>query len=94
MEELLQGAVSGVGLLESEDCKILFLVSLLLFQYKGDNRVGSSPSVNDCSGGVSLIPFLGWAGGISLLFPEAGARKTPITGTQDRHGKELVKHPN
>ncbi|MDS3352942.1 hypothetical protein RK473_05240 [Streptococcus pneumoniae] len=35
---------------------------------RGDKRVGAAPSVlMIVSGGVSLIPFLGWVGGILAI---------------------------
>lgn len=44
------------------------MVSLLLFTIKGDKRVGAAPSVlMIVSGEVSLIPFLGWVGGILAI---------------------------
>ena len=43
-------------------------VSGAIVYYKGDNRVGAAPSVlMIVSGGVSLIPFLGWVGGILAI---------------------------
>lgn len=63
------GAVSGVVLLLNA-LKIANLVLgiIAIVYYKGDNRVGAAPSVlMIVSGGVSLIPFLGWVGGILAI---------------------------
>lgn len=63
------GAVSGVALLLNA-LKIANLVLgiIAIVYYKGDNRVGAAPSVlMIVSGGVSLIPFLGWVGGILAI---------------------------
>ncbi|CON87884.1 integral membrane protein [Streptococcus pneumoniae] len=41
---------------------------IAIVYYKGDNRVGAAPSVlMIVFGGVSLIPFLGWVGGILVI---------------------------
>ncbi len=64
------GAVSGVALLLNA-LKIANLVLgiIAIVYYKGDNRVGAAPSVlMIVSGGVSLIPFLGWVGGDSCHY--------------------------
>lgn len=59
------GAVSGVALLLNA-LKILGIIAIVY--YKGDNRVGAAPSVlMIVFGGVSLIPFLGWVGGILAI---------------------------
>lgn len=59
------GAVSGVALLLNA-LKILGIIAIVY--YKGDKRVGADPSVlMIVSGGVSLIPFLGWVGGILAI---------------------------
>lgn len=59
------GAVSGVALLLNA-LKILGIIAIVY--YKGDKRVGAAPSVlMIVSGGVSLIPFLGWFGGILAI---------------------------
>lgn len=63
------GAFSGVALLLNA-LKIANLVLgiIAIVYYKGDNRVGTAPSVlMIVSGGVSLIPFLGWVGGILAI---------------------------
>ena len=52
-----------------EDCNLILGIIAIVY-YKGDNRVGAAPSVlMIVSGGVSLIPFLGWVG-VSLLLSE------------------------
>ncbi|CZD05137.1 integral membrane protein [Streptococcus pneumoniae] len=46
----------------------LVLGIIAIVYYKGDNRVGAAPSVlMIVFGGVSLIPFLGWVGGILVI---------------------------
>ncbi|HFM9618752.1 TPA: hypothetical protein ACHBRC_000096, partial [Streptococcus pneumoniae] len=63
------GAFSGVALLLNA-LKIANLVLgiIAIVYYKGDKRVGAAPSVlMIVSGGVSLIPFLGWVGGILAI---------------------------
>ncbi|EOB26329.1 integral membrane protein, partial [Streptococcus pneumoniae 1542] len=63
------GAFSGVALLLNA-LKIANLVLgiIAIVYYKGDKRVGAAPSVlMIVSGEVSLIPFLGWVGGILAI---------------------------
>ena len=63
------GAISGVGLLlNAFKIANLVLGIIAIVYYKGDNRVGAAPSVlMIVSGGVSLIPFLGWVGSILAI---------------------------
>lgn len=47
---------------------LLVLGILGIVYYKGDSRVGSAPSVLLIVGGaISLVPFLGWVGGILTI---------------------------
>lgn len=63
------GAISGFGLLlNAFKIANLVLGIIAIVYYKGDNRVGAAPSVlMIISGGVSLIPFLGWVGGLLAI---------------------------
>lgn len=65
------GAFSGVALLLNAlkiANLVLGIIAIVYYNYKGDKHVGAAPSVlMIVSGGVSLIPFLGWVGGILAI---------------------------
>lgn len=63
------GSTSGVStVLTLVKIAVLALGIIGLVYYKGDTRVKQAPDVLlVVGGGVALIPFLGWAGGIVVI---------------------------